>query len=1462
MKAKRFDLTKTLKKYLMIVVLVISVAQALQAVPTVKKEWFFNSTNQWASWTKAASITDANFSSDGVTFRTSDQDPYLLSPYGDWNVAANNNQWIEIDMDLYKIKGPYSGQFFYSNTSSITGVNGNNITLPINGEGVRIAGKYNVESRLYKDITDQNYTTIKVAAKVYEPSANKNRNPSSALSRSLLIMLRDNSANRTGAYLAFANSGGVRKLGCYSTTAFTPICNAVEDQWVEIIVKADTGTDKFSVKYNGTWYTNGGSNYSFFQTLTKIDQVRLTNLTGSDAYATTLTETFVDDIVVSKSLGDMLPVESHFAVSGEYDGWAASGVTSKTTTYVNGLDDGEAVKLTGKYGTSSWLTKSFSSDSVTYTQIKCTAWVYELSSNCTANSGLSRSLNLLMQDTVAGTTGVQLSFANSGGVRKLGYYNSSNVFTVICDAVEDRYAELVVTADTGTDKFWVQYDGVDYDNGGSWYPFKANLTKINQTMFSNSISDSGMTNFTTTYVDDVIVADSFGTLPIFSYFNTIGDYDDWSTYSSNPATDKMYKVSDVKRQTIRVWPFWEKLGTIQRLRFDVPNEMFGKLYSIRILEDANQSPSWTFNSSVESWVAMHHANLSQSSGNLVANNLQPQGLIITPVTHFDANSCSILNIDASCAGERALGVYWKIANDDANFVGVPIPLTNGSTGGNVSIDLRQFPEWTGTITHLGLGFGTFGKEKLLVNSMSIANNDADLTFLRADHFEFKKAINREENDAVLLITLNNAYGPEIAAGSATFVTDTNYISTVSSISVPQITSGSQVVIEKTISLVKAGTTSVTLQYNNQSFTKTLRIDPAVTVNWSGSYDVPEPNVVPTGDYELGVFYYPGWSGELPYYPWGDWKTVENYPEREPVLGFYQEGMKEVADWHIKWAVENGIKFFIYDWYWDPCHAGGPDLQKGREALENGFLRADYNDLMKFTVMVSADGFSNGWTEDALLTVTDYLCDNYFSKSNFLTVDGKPYIMLYNLYALDLPQNLGSDAAVKDALIAIRQRVVDNGYTQGVHISVSLINKYDSEYINRLLNIGFDSVTEYAYGNTRQQTTRSAYREYERGHREIWDMIHDVNSSKYTPILTAGWDKRPWRGVNGWQRFDRRSEDFAEGLKLLKDHLDRVGIKMAFIEAWNEFGEGSYIEPTADYGFGSLEAIRSVFASSNPNTWPANIGPDDVNVLGKYDIRPFRRSLTTIMDDGFEDYDATPLFVYDANLSYDYDPCSPQWTIAEYNEPGQIQVFDVDSWDPYLRDYADPSWIHSGAKAVRFRVLDINEPHIIAGAPLDDTTLARWTVYAYIPSLPDFNDCYECQDPNTLVNYDRGRIDFVICGHRSDNGLVDRAALAKIVYSDANTAQLQMLSSSSWQNAGPPLVLDTYHKFEMEVRVSQEVNKWYMRIDNEPYDNDGLGWNLIYSSPGFTDFTSAEIQGNNCSPAMIFYDDVKTEKLAE
>ena len=46
---------------------------------------------------------------------------------------------------------------------------------------------------------------------------------------------------------------------------------------------------------------------------------------------------------------------------------------------------------------------------------------------------------------------------------------------------------------------------------------------------------------------------------------------------------------------------------------------------------------------------------------------------------------------------------------------------------------------------------------------------------------------------------------------------------------------------------------------------------------------------------------------------------------------------------------------------------------------------------------------------------------------------------------------------------------------------------------------------------------------------------------------------------------------------------------------NEWGEGSYAEPNAEYGFGMYEAIRNTFGIKPAEGWPVNFTPKDVGM---------------------------------------------------------------------------------------------------------------------------------------------------------------------------------------------------------------------------------------------------------------------------
>ena len=101
----------------------------------------------------------------------------------------------------------------------------------------------------------------------------------------------------------------------------------------------------------------------------------------------------------------------------------------------------------------------------------------------------------------------------------------------------------------------------------------------------------------------------------------------------------------------------------------------------------------------------------------------------------------------------------------------------------------------------------------------------------------------------------------------------------------------------------------------------------------------------------------------------------------------------------------------------------------------------------------------------------------------------------------------------------------------------------------------------------------------------WRWILDHSALPYFPPMTSGWDSRPWGGSKEDRLHDDSvgtADEFEAHLRAAKALMDGhpgQTKKTGIICCWNEFGEGSYIEPTQRDGFGFLERVRRVFGSA-------------------------------------------------------------------------------------------------------------------------------------------------------------------------------------------------------------------------------------------------------------------------------------------
>lgn len=78
-----------------------------------------------------------------------------------------------------------------------------------------------------------------------------------------------------------------------------------------------------------------------------------------------------------------------------------------------------------------------------------------------------------------------------------------------------------------------------------------------------------------------------------------------------------------------------------------------------------------------------------------------------------------------------------------------------------------------------------------------------------------------------------------------------------------------------------------------------------------------------------------------------------------------------------------------------------------------------------------------------------------------------------------------------------------------------------------------------------------------------------------PGLIPDWDNTPRRSHKGLVYKGTSPEKFKKALLALKDKTDGHKVDFVYVNAWNEWGEGAYLEPDEYRGYSYLEAIAEV-----------------------------------------------------------------------------------------------------------------------------------------------------------------------------------------------------------------------------------------------------------------------------------------------
>ena len=646
---------------------------------------------------------------------------------------------------------------------------------------------------------------------------------------------------------------------------------------------------------------------------------------------------------------------------------------------------------------------------------------------------------------------------------------------------------------------------------------------------------------------------------------------------------------------LQIGPF---SGVIDRV--EIRNPGFARSQAFAAAADAPGSPAEPRYGDARAWSLWRPvggATAAAKAGGLEATFPGETSLLVSPPLAVEAGDFPFLCLDAEGAAD---GLSGEILVQGGAGVGT-VPFSVPARGRTLIVAGPEFEFWQGTVRRLGLRFAA-GAAPVMLRRFVLSASPEGRPFLRVRSFAAGRAKLRAGREETLVAVVNNL-GAETSGLGATL----------------EIPDGVVVLDEATRRIEFLGRESIDL------LTWRVRADRPVAgearvvvagpegagcegrcaVSFLPPAELPRTGYVPEPmpartDY-IGLMHYCALWKEGTHYGWG---RIEPWPERRPAIGWYDEGTPEVADWHIKYALDHGISGFIYCWYRTDLE---PEIhQMLGHAIHEGLHEARYRDRFRYTIMWEngcAEGVKDA--DDLLDNLFPFWMENYFTHPSYLRIDNCPVLFVWRPEKVG-PQ-LGGAANTRRAFGAMRDACRRRGF-DGLRI-IGCLDRANPVLQERLAAEGWDATSGYGLRPEGEATVGSdcegiPYSDHAatlKLYRREWEARRDAGPLPDIPNVMMGWDPRPWHGAG--TRTYRASptaasfEAACQDAKALVDAkpTERWDRRLVVFDNWTEFGEGHYAEPTSGFGFGFVNAIKRVFCTHWAPEELTDVVPADVGL---------------------------------------------------------------------------------------------------------------------------------------------------------------------------------------------------------------------------------------------------------------------------
>lgn len=305
--------------------------------------------------------------------------------------------------------------------------------------------------------------------------------------------------------------------------------------------------------------------------------------------------------------------------------------------------------------------------------------------------------------------------------------------------------------------------------------------------------------------------------------------------------------------------------------------------------------------------------------------------------------------------------------------------------------------------------------------------------------------------------------------------------------------------------------------------------------------------------------------------------------REPINdNYYNVLEKKTVEWQVELANKHNIFGFCYYHYW---FEGRMILEKPAENLlkwkdintsfcfcwANHSWRKTWNGTNE--MLINQDyGDEGEWKEHF-----EYLL-KFFKDDRYIKIDNMPVFVIYS--SKDIK-------SLDDRINYYNLRCIENGF-KGIYIIESLNKRKDKSVSKEskgiLLREPSIAVTSSSLIDFSTYVLKRSFKKNYFHKPKIFDgnklykkslkAAKKVKSDKNIFLGSfTSWDSTPRHENRGYIIKNTEPEKFGKYLSKQKEMIKNNKEEIIFLNAWNEWAEGMYLEPDKKFGYGYLEEIK-------------------------------------------------------------------------------------------------------------------------------------------------------------------------------------------------------------------------------------------------------------------------------------------------